>query len=147
MNKQLIQHIQATEHGDSTRADCTRWDLENSRKSVDAGIIDIIVGLMITAMGFLGPFALLTGIHAKSQPGAGDKLLIIFVRRDFICVGLFTVYGGEMAMKRRRWGLALAASICASLVVFGIPSLILTILSKNEFINNTAARKQSVRKS
>jgi len=115
--------------------------LEKYRKSVDAGIIDIIVGLMITAIGFLGPLALLTGNNAKSQPGPGHILLIIFGGAILFAVGLFTVYGGEMAMKRRRWGLALAASICASLVVFGIPSLILTILSKKEFVNNTGVRK------
>jgi uncharacterized membrane protein len=118
-----------------------RLDLEKYRKSVDAGIIDIIVGLMITAIGFLGPLALLTGNNAKSQPGPGHILLIIFGGAILFAVGLFTVYGGEMAMKRRRWGLALAASICASLVVFGIPSLILTILSKKEFVNNTGVRK------
>jgi uncharacterized membrane protein len=118
-----------------------RWDLEKYRKSVDAGIIDIIVGLMITAIGFLGPLALLTGNNAKSQPGPGHILLIIFGGAILFAVGLFTVYGGEMAMKRRRWGLALAASICASLVVFGIPSLILTIMSKKEFVNNTGVRK------
>jgi hypothetical protein len=118
-----------------------RWDLEKYRKSVDAGIIDIIVGLMITAIGFLGPLALLTGNNAKSQTGPGHILLIIFGGAILFAVGLFTVYGGEMAMKRRRWGLALAASICASLVVFGIPSLILTILSKKEFVNNTGVRK------
>ena len=115
--------------------------MEHSRKSVDAGIIDIIVGLMITAMGLLGPFVLLTGINLESQPGAGDKLLIVLCGAILFALGLFTVYGGEMAMKRRRWGLALAASICASLVVFGIPSLILTILSKNEFISNPVSRK------
>jgi uncharacterized membrane protein len=115
--------------------------LEKYRKSVDAGIIDIIVGLMITAIGFLGPFALLTGSNIKSQPGPGHILLIIFAGAILFTVGLFTVYGGEMAMKRRRWGLALAASICASLLVFGIPSLILTILSKNEFTNNPVSRK------
>ena len=115
--------------------------MEHSRKSVDAGIIDIIVGLMITAIGFLGPFALLTGTNVKSQPGPWHILLIIFVGAILFALGLFTVYGGEMAMKRRRWGLALAASICASLVVFGIPSLILTILSKNEFISNPVSRK------
>ena len=115
--------------------------MEKYRKSVDAGIIDIIVGLMITGIGFLGPLALLTGNNAKSQPGPGHILLIIFGGAILFAVGLFTVYGGEMAMKRRRWGLALAASICASLVVFGIPSLILTILSKKEFVNNTGVRK------
>ena len=115
--------------------------MEKYRKSVDAGIIDIIVGLMITAIGFLGPLALLTGNNAKSQPGPGHIILILFGGAILFALGLFTVYGGEMAMKRRRWGVALAASICACLVVFGIPSLVLTILSKNEFINNTAVRK------
>jgi len=118
--------------------------LENNRKSVDAGIIDIIVGLMITAIGILGPFALLTSNNSGSQSGAGDIFLIIFCGAILLSLGLFTVYGGEMAMKRRRWGLALAASICASLIVFGIPSLILTILSKKEFAGKTVARKYSI---
>ncbi|MGP8079694.1 MAG: hypothetical protein ACLPVI_04190 [Dehalococcoidales bacterium] len=118
--------------------------MENNRKSIDAGIIDIIVGLMITAIGILGPFALLTGNNSRLQSGAGDIFMIIICGAILLSLGLFTVYGGEMAMKRRRWGLALAASICASLIVFGIPSLILTILSKKEFAGKTVARKYSM---
>ncbi|MGA9696512.1 MAG: hypothetical protein WBQ62_08900, partial [Dehalococcoidales bacterium] len=101
--------------------------MENNKKSTDAGIIDIIVGLIITAIGVLGPLVLLTGSNPKPQIDAGDILMIILGGGVLLALGLFTVYGGEMAMKRQRWGTALAASICASLVVFGLPALILTI--------------------
>ena len=49
------------------------------------------------------------------------------------------MYGGEMAMKRRRWGLALAASICASLVIFGLVALVLVIVSRDEFTTKSSA--------
>ena len=107
--------------------------MENNKKSTDAGIIDIIVGLIIIAIGVLGPLVLLTGSNPKPQIDAGDILMIILGGGVLLTLGLFTVYGGEMAMKKQRWGTALAASICASLVVFGIPALILTILAKKEF--------------
>ena len=111
--------------------------MENNKKSTDAGIIDIIVGLIITAIGVLGPLVLLTGSNPKPQIDAGDILMIILGGGVLLALGLFTVYGGEKAMKRQRWGTALAASICASLVVFGLPALILTILAKKEFSNHT----------
>ncbi len=107
--------------------------MENNKKSTDAGIINIIVGLIITAIGVLGPLVLLTANNPKPQIDAVDILLIVLAGGVLLALGLFTVYGGEMAMKRQRWGMALAASICASLVVFGIPALILTILAKKEF--------------
>ena len=117
--------------------------MENNKKSTDAGIIDIIVGLIITAIGVLGPLVLLTGSNPKPQIDAGDILLIILGGGVLLALGLFTVYGGEMAMKRQRWGIALAASFCASLVIFGIPALILTILAKKEFSNHTVAIRHS----
>ena len=107
--------------------------MDKAWKSFDAGVIDIIVGLIITGIGIIAPLAILD-LRTLSTMGFKDTAFItIPLGVVLFSLGLFTVYGGEMALKRRRWGLALAASICASLVVFGLPSLILTIISKNEF--------------
>lgn len=107
--------------------------MEKTWKSVDAGIIDITAGLIFTAVAILFPFSIWNFGLMTSLGTPNAIILAIFSGVVLLALGLFTMYGGEMAMKRRRWGMALAASICASLVVFGIPSLILTILSKNEF--------------
>ena len=107
--------------------------MDKAWKSFDAGVIDIIVGLIITGIGIIAPLAILD-LRTLSTMGFKDTAFItIPLGVVLFSLGLFIVYGGEMALKRRRWGLALAASICASLVIFGLPSLILTIISKNEF--------------
>ncbi len=115
--------------------------MEKTWKSGDAGILDIIAGTIIMAVGIIFPFGVrYLGIPAA--PGTGRDLLItIPVGVTLLSLGLFTVYGGEMAIKRRRWGVALAASICASLFFLGIPSLILTILSRKEFAAKSSQEK------
>jgi len=52
-----------------------------------------------------------------------------------IIVGILALAGGLYALRRGKWGLALAGSIVALLVspLFGIPAIIFTALSKNEF--------------
>ena len=109
--------------------------MERSWKPVDAGIIDIIVGLIFSAVAIIFPFSIWNFGLMASLGTKNAVLVVILVGVVLLSLGLFTIYGGEMAMKRRRWGLALAASICASLVIFGLFSLILTILSKNEFVS------------
>jgi hypothetical protein len=108
--------------------------MERSWKSVDAGIIDITVGLIFTAVGLILPFSIWNFGIPASLGTQNAVLIAIFMAVVFLALGIFTMYGGEMAMKRHRWHMALAASICASLVVFGIPSVILTILSRKEFV-------------
>jgi hypothetical protein len=109
--------------------------VERSWKPVDAGIVDIIIGLIFTAVAIIFPFSIWNFGFLASLGTRNAVLLGILIGVVLLSLGLFTMYGGEMAMKRRRWGLALAASICASLIIFGLFSLILTILSKNEFVS------------
>jgi len=104
--------------------------LEKYRKSVDAGIIDIIVGLMITAIRFSRTFRVVTGSNIKSQPGPGHIITDNIRRSDFVYGGVILQLRRRNGMKRTPLGVGAGASICASLLVFGIPSLILTILSK-----------------
>jgi hypothetical protein len=118
--------------------------MEKTWRSVDAGIIDVIVGLMITGIGIVCPFAIW---NLKTLSGIGiapSAFLAIIAAAILLSVGLFTIYGGEMAMKRRHWGLALAASICASLVVFGLLSVVLIIISKSEFATKSSTENNRV---
>ena len=109
--------------------------MEKSWKSHDAGLIDIIGGLIIIAFGVLFPIAI-RQIGNQGSPLNHDPVWVsIALGITLLCLGLLAIYGGEMAMKQRRWFLALIASICASLVLIGLPSIILTILSRHEFQN------------
>jgi hypothetical protein len=107
--------------------------MEKSWKSFDAGLIDVIIGLILTGVGIILPFAILNFKSLSSFGTIGSTFIAISITIVLLFLGLFIVYGGEMAMKKRRWGVALAASICASLVIFGLPSLLLIIISRKEF--------------
>jgi len=77
--------------------------------SILAGVTELIMGISLTlAEG--GPFGL------------------------FVASGIIAVVGGVCALRRKKWGLALAGAIC-SLVAFpfGIPAIILVALSRGEF--------------
>lgn len=52
----------------------------------------------------------------------------------FLIVGIISLVGGIYALKRKKWGWALAGSIVASFLYgLGIPSVILIANSKREF--------------
>jgi hypothetical protein len=113
--------------------------VDKTWRSFDAGILDVIIGLIITGSGIIFPLAIWEfGTFATLGKTTSASLAII-AGIILLGIGLFTMYGGEMAMKRRRWGLALAASICASLVIFGLVALVLIIVSRDEFTTKSSA--------
>ena len=98
--------------------------MARTRKPTTAGILDIISAVFILGQGF----GCLLQWHIAGAP-------IIFA----VCViaGILAIAGGIYALRRKRWGLALAGSICAlpSLYTWflGIIAIILTVRSKREF--------------
>ncbi len=104
-----------------------------------AGILEIIGGGII---GFIGGyivliFAFIAAMPPHDQP---TDLLIFIALLIFgltLALAIFTIIGGVMAIKRRKWRLAHAASIIASFVLIGIPALILINKYKGEFTTHT----------
>ncbi len=52
-----------------------------------------------------------------------------------VLIGIISIIGGVYALQRRIWGLAIAGAISSCIVfpVFGLPSIIVTALAKDEF--------------
>lgn len=104
--------------------------MEKTWKPTTAGILTIIGGIIGIAVGaaatvgtsmlayMLGEFAWLAGI--------GVGLLVM---------GIIALIGGIHALKRKRWGLALAGAIFAMfpIVPLGILAIIFVAMGKKEF--------------
>jgi len=73
-------------------------------------ILGIILGIMLVSLG-TGPTTTLY------EPAIPFVILIFFVIPS-IPFGILAIVGGVYALRRRRWALALAGSICA--LIFGI---------------------------
>lgn len=108
---------------------------------VVAGILDILSGVLslISFVAFLiGSIAVgwnVVDIYVW-DPGTRIALsvLIIFTVLSFV-LGVLALIGGVYALQSKKWGLALAGSICALVPTFvlGLAAVILTGLSKDEF--------------
>jgi hypothetical protein len=61
--------------------------------------------------------------------------ILIAVAVFLTLVGILSLLGGIAALQRKWWGLALAGSIASifGFALLGIPAIIFTIVSKNEF--------------
>ncbi len=124
--------------------------VQKTWKPTVAGILNIVAGVT----GLLGAIGVIIGIivfvSVGSAPfladmwrdigglGVGPNLLIIIlvIAAIFSAVlGIFPLIGGIYALKRKKWGLALAGSIIAIFgsSVMGILATIFTVMSKNEF--------------
>jgi len=88
-----------------------------------AGVIEIIVGSVVAALGgFAGGFFGMGWMAVIGSP------LIVF--------GVIAIIGGAFALRRRIWGLALAGCICALVgpwALLGILAVIFVALGKSEF--------------
>ena len=116
-----------------------------SSKPVVAGVLNIIAG----ALNLLGALCLVYVIIImdrgastwSSSAGLGPmeieivRSVLIIVATFSIITGVLPLVGGIFAVQRRKWGLVLAGSIAAVFgsTILGIPALIFTALSREEF--------------
>ena len=118
------------------------------------GILAIVAG----AFGVLGLFWMLLMVfmmrfmfsEAFFPPGAAPPaeffpIMMVFYSLWGIClalIGALGVVGGVFALKKRRWGLALAGAIAGGVTFFpcGIPAIIFVVLAKPESSNKKPAR-------
>ena len=115
--------------------------MTKSPMPIIAGVINIISGVL-TLIGFCIFFSISIAISVSVFKLNGCDLDvdffsgILFLISIFLLVlGILSVFGGICALKRRKWGWALASSIGAFIIEFplGIVSIILVILTRDEF--------------
>jgi hypothetical protein len=110
--------------------------MERTWKPTTAGILCIIGGalgvFLGTVLAVLGTVvgAIFAGL---SLPILGG--LVMGTLAVGIVLGAVAIVGGIYALRRRKWGLALAGCICALFPwwFLGIPAIIFAVLGKGEF--------------
>jgi hypothetical protein len=111
--------------------------MAKTRKPIIGGILTILSGLL----GLLGIFSYAIGFgNPGSGIGKGDMppfvpSIIFGMPIPAAIIALLALVGGIFALLRLRWRLSLAGAIAASLslIILGIPAVVLIALSKDEF--------------
>jgi uncharacterized membrane protein YozB (DUF420 family) len=103
---------------------------------VTAGILDLVIGVPGLIVGII--WAVVGGFLTFFIAGLGALL-----GAPMIILSIVAIVGGVFAIRKRAWGFALAASICAFIVglvfvvvpglLLGIPAIVFTILGKGKF--------------
>ena len=133
--------------------------MQKTWKPTTAGILTIIEGAMSIAFGIgvtvvgMG-VGILGGLNLSSWieewagvygPGMVDiqsmvtailgvsSAILIAIGVVLLVCGIISLVGGIHAIKRRRWGLALAGAICSLPGIMGILAIIFVSLGKKEF--------------
>lgn len=103
--------------------------------SIIAGVVGVIVGVLVILLGG----AIAAGLSLVPEIPKAFTLVAVpvigAIGIPITILGAVAIAGGVCALQRRKWGLALAGSIC-SLMCFlylGIPSIIFVVLGKGEF--------------
>jgi len=117
--------------------------MDNAWMPKVAGILDIVAG----SLGVMFPFIMALwfvffSMAMRSDPGEFHDFPVSFMAIFMIPFALFmlgagilAIIGGVHALKRKKWGLALAGSIGAVFTQFvlGVVAIIFTVMGKNEF--------------
>jgi hypothetical protein len=102
-----------------------------------AGILDIIAGVF-ALFGFLaltfGCYVVGSIPEANEFPLPAVSALLASLAIGVLITGLLAIIGGTFALRRKRWGWALAGSIAATLCFppLGIPAIVLTVLAEKD---------------
>jgi hypothetical protein len=120
-----------------------RKNMQNTWKPVAGGIISIVAG----SIHLLGWLAIIVALSVPAfirmyadMPRIGPWIAVICTV-PLIIVAIIAIIGGVFALKRRRWGLALAGAICAIFSpiswYLGVIATIFIALSRKEFGGKT----------
>jgi len=113
--------------------------MQRSWKPIVAGILNIVAGVIPLVLAL--PMAVLADEPPVIEIPPAELITPTWIY-GLIAVGIvlavIAIIGGIMALKRRKWGLALAGSICALFAfpvgtALGIAAIILLIISRKEF--------------
>jgi hypothetical protein len=113
-----------------------------------AGIWLIVTGSIAVVVVLVTAFflwAVAQGLAVGfGDPGNAPLPIILVIGLILAVPGIIALIGGLNALKRRRWGLALAGSICAMLYfnVLAVPALVFLVLSKKEFLPTVESLKR-----
>ncbi len=108
-------------------------------KGTLAGVFCIIGGGLGVILGllFMVGAAFLGGIIGQQAGAVGGMISTIYsiIGIVYILLGALGVIGGIFSLRRKNWGLVLAASIAGILTItpFGIVAIIFAALGKSEF--------------
>ena len=96
------------------------------------GIALVVVGESIAGLGII---SLMKTVPWLSGILGVVAVLLGAVAIPMIIVGAVAIVGGIFALKRKKWGLALAGSICAlfSTWLLGVLAIIFVAMGKSEF--------------
>ena len=108
-----------------------------TKKPIIGGILTILSGLL----GTVGIISYSIGFgDTGSGIGKGDMppfvpSIIFGMSIPAIVIAILAVIGGVFALMRKRWRWSLAGSIAAalSLIILGVPAVVMIALSKDEF--------------
>jgi hypothetical protein len=117
--------------------------MDNTWMPKVAGILDIVAGSFgILMSGFMVLWLVLFTFITRIDPGELSDFPLRFMAFFFIpwaifmlAAGILAIIGGIYALRRQKWGLALAGSIGAFFgsSPLGVAAIIFTVLSKNQF--------------
>jgi len=104
-------------------------------------VLGTVAGGLLGLLGLLGAFGLpdLSSIIIPALGGIVAALggIVAALAAFPLALGIVAIIGGIYAMRRQKWGLALAGAICALLCspgfILGTSAIILVALGKNEF--------------
>ena len=113
----------------------------NSVKKTSKPLIGGILAMISGGLGILGIMNYWIGLgETGSGFGKGDippfvPSIIFGMPISSLIIAILAIAGGVFALMRKKWPLSLASAIAAalSLILLGIPAIILIALSKDEF--------------